>query len=77
MRRTHTPIDENMKAAPPHQIHTTHYGYFCPIDTPDGGNVGLVKHLAVLANVTVDIQSSNIISALKDFGMKSLTETTP
>jgi len=44
----------------------------CPIDTPDGGNVGLIKHLAVLANVTIESPSSFIINALKDFGLISL-----
>lgn len=28
-------------------VHTTHYGRICPIETPEGANIGLITHLAV------------------------------
>ena len=27
-------------------VHTTHYGRMCPIETPEGPNIGLIGHLA-------------------------------
>lgn len=31
-------------------VHTTHYGRVCPIETPEGPNIGLINSLAVYAN---------------------------
>ncbi len=32
-------------------VHTSHYGRLCPIQTPEGGNVGLINYLATFARV--------------------------
>jgi len=32
-------------------VHTTHYGRICPIETPEGPNIGLIASLAVFARV--------------------------
>ena len=32
-------------------VHTTHYGRICPIETPEGPNIGLVGHLAGFARI--------------------------
>ncbi|XGA08271.1 MAG: DNA-directed RNA polymerase subunit beta [Wolbachia endosymbiont of Xenopsylla cheopis] len=32
-------------------VHTTHYGRVCPIETPEGQNIGLINSLAVYARV--------------------------
>lgn len=32
-------------------VHPTHYGRLCPIETPEGGNIGLISSLAVYAKV--------------------------
>lgn len=31
-------------------VHTTHYGRVCPIETPEGPNIGLINSLSVYAN---------------------------
>lgn len=33
-------------------VHPTHYGRFCPIETPEGTEIGLRKNLAMLAKVS-------------------------
>ena len=30
-------------------VHPTHYGRVCPIETPEGPNIGLINSLAVYA----------------------------
>ena len=35
-------------------IHVTHYGRICPIETPEGKNVGLVNTLTAFGHVTTD-----------------------
>ena len=32
-------------------VHTTHYGRVCPIETPEGPNIGLINSLAVYARI--------------------------
>jgi DNA-directed RNA polymerase subunit beta len=33
------------------EIHPSHYGRICPIETPEGGNAGLVSSLTIYANI--------------------------
>ncbi len=33
-------------------VHRSHYGRICPIQTPEGANIGLVNHLATFARVS-------------------------
>jgi len=47
LRRIQTPIDSNMKIIGPRRLNATQYGYVCPVDTPDGGNSGLIKNLSI------------------------------
>ncbi|PIU07591.1 MAG: DNA-directed RNA polymerase subunit beta [Candidatus Moranbacteria bacterium CG_4_8_14_3_um_filter_34_16] len=32
-------------------VHTSHYGRICPVETPEGPNIGLVGHLATYAKI--------------------------
>src|SRR5439155_24988050 len=32
-------------------VHTSHYGRMCPIETPEGPNIGLISSLATYARV--------------------------
>jgi len=37
-------------------VHPTHYGRFCPVETPEGTEIGLRKNLAMLARVSTRCQ---------------------
>ena len=32
-------------------VHISHYGRICPIETPEGTNIGLISHLSIYAGV--------------------------
>ncbi|NNG09576.1 MAG: DNA-directed RNA polymerase subunit beta [Arenibacter sp.] len=67
-------------------VHYTHYGRLCPIETPEGPNIGLISSLSVFAKVnpmgfletpyrkvesgTVDINEFTYLSAEEEEGMK-------
>ena len=34
-------------------VHATHYGRICPIETPEGPNIGLIASLSTFARVNV------------------------
>jgi len=52
-------------------LHPTHYGRFCPIETPEGTEIGLRKNLAVLSKVStkVDFDESKFIRDLETGGL--------
>lgn len=53
-------------------VHPTHYGRFCPIETPEGTEIGLRKNLALLARVSTRISAEydDIIKVLNKIGMQ-------
>ncbi len=50
-------------------LHPTHYGRFCPIETPEGTEIGLRKNLAILSKVStrVDIDENKFLRSLESF----------
>ena len=38
-------------------LHPTHYGKFCPIETPEGTEIGLRKNLAILSRISTKINT--------------------
>ncbi|MDC6390088.1 DNA-directed RNA polymerase subunit beta [Maribacter sp. PR1] len=67
-------------------VHYTHYGRLCPIETPEGPNIGLISSLSVFAKVNpmgfletpyrkvenskVDLENYTYLSAEEEEGMK-------
>jgi len=53
-------------------LHPTHYGRFCPIETPEGTEIGLRKNLAILSKIStrIDIDENSFLKNLKSFGLK-------
>ncbi|MBT3323757.1 DNA-directed RNA polymerase subunit B'' [archaeon] len=59
---------ENFEAR---EIHSTHWGRLCPIETPEGTPIGLRKNLAMLAQVTQkSISEEKTKKNLENFGVK-------
>lgn len=59
---------ENFKAR---ALHPTHYGRFCPIETPEGTPIGLRKNLALLSRIStpVKLEEKELINALTSLGL--------
>lgn len=43
------------KAVGPRLLHASQYGMICPLETPDGGNIGKIKHLTMFAFVCPEL----------------------
>ena len=58
-------------------LHPTHYGRFCPVETPEGTEIGLRKNLALLAKISTraNIEDEKIIKLLISLGMKKEMES--
>ena len=61
-RRINTPIDKSGKLVPPRMLHSTSWGFVCPVETPEGQSVGVVKNISYMTHITI---SSDIESILK------------
>ena len=78
LRKTNLPLDASVKLVGPRVLHSTQWGLFDPIDTPDGGNIGLHKNLAISAYVTQGYSREPIIHWLREKArMKLLEECSP
>jgi len=52
-------------------LHPTHYGRFCPIETPEGTEIGLRKNLALLSQVSTrtDLDEDKFLKDLESLGL--------
>jgi len=54
-------------------LHPTHYGRFCPTETPEGTEIGLRKNLAILAKISTitSLEESSFKNVLSEIGLKT------
>ena len=76
IRRLSTPLPPGSKTVGPRKLHNSQWGFVCPTESPDGGNVGIINHLAIIARVTNNIDESGIYTALLDGELLELKNTT-
>jgi DNA-directed RNA polymerase II subunit RPB2 len=78
LRKINLPFDASAKIVGPRLLHTSQWGIIDPVDTPDGGNVGLHKHLAIAASITSGCSAFPLIKWLRmHTNMRLLGECTP
>lgn len=63
LRRINSPtVDASTnKLTSPRHLHGTQVGFVCGTEVPEGHKVGLVKNLAIMANVTIELPSQRKI----------------
>ena len=69
LRRLIAPIDRTNKQTEPRKLHSSQWGKICPYETPEGGSVGIVKHLSLMCKVTIPSSPKLIYSCLEEFGV--------
>lgn len=74
LRKVNLPLDSSAKIIGPRLLHTSQWGIIDPVDTPDGGNVGLHKHICLGAHITSGYSSLEIIKLLKEVTFIELLE---
>ena len=78
LRKISLPLDASAKIVQPRLLHSSQWGIIDPIDTPDGGNVGLHKHMTILSSITSGCSGYPMIKWLKEnTDMFLLNECTP
>jgi DNA-directed RNA polymerase II subunit RPB2 len=66
IRRLSNPLPPGSKSIGPRKLHNSQWGFVCPTESPDGGNVGIINHLSIIARITTNIDESGIYEALLD-----------
>jgi len=74
-RRILNPLPPGSKSLGPRKLHNSQYGFVCPTESPDGGNVGIINHLSIVSKISFNVSESNIYDALTDVGLISLNDT--
>ena len=64
MRKIKSTLDNQRELYEARDVHGTHWGRLCPIETPDGPNCGLSKNLSLTARVTTDVDVTNMLNEL-------------
>jgi len=78
LRKINLPIDSTSKVVGPRLLNSSQWGFIDPIDTPDGGNIGLHKHIAISTHITSGSSSFPIIQWLRgNTPLKILMECSP
>ena len=77
LRKINLEMDASAKIVQPRLLHGSQWGIIDPVDTPDGGNVGLHKHMAFGAHITSGCSATPMIRWLKKNGMELISECFP
>lgn len=67
LRRVNLQMDKDTKQVEIRRIHGSSWGLLCPIDNPDGGNVGMIKSLTLLSSLSTTSPQNEILEKIKTF----------
>lgn len=69
MTKINSHFEKTRKVSGPRALHTSSWGMLCPVDTPEGESCGLVKNLALLAEITTDSNIDSILDMIYKLGV--------
>jgi len=78
LRKLNLPLDSSAKVVGPRLLNSSQWGFIDPLDTPDGGNIGLHKHMAISTHITSGSSGYPIIKWLRiNTPMRIILECSP
>ncbi|MEM3402409.1 MAG: DNA-directed RNA polymerase subunit B [Candidatus Hadarchaeales archaeon] len=72
LRRVVSPLSRSQPHFEARDLHSTHFGRICPSETPEGPNCGLVKNLAITAEISVGTEEEKIERLLSKLGVRKI-----
>lgn len=69
LRRIQSPLSRSQPNFEARDLHPTHWGRLCPNETPEGSNCGLIKNLALMANISVNVDPEAVKQVLYRLGV--------
>ena len=78
LRKINLPLDSSAKVVGPRLLNSSQWGFIDPIDTPDGANIGLHKHLSISTYITSGSSAHPIIKWMRsNTGLRLILECKP
>ena len=65
LRKINLPLDSSAKVVGPRLLHGSQYGLIDPVDTPDGGSIGIHKSMSVVATITTEYSRDLLVDWLR------------
>lgn len=72
LQRVVSPLSSSQENFEARALHCTHIGRLCPIETPEGTNIGLRKNLAMLCSLSQLVDEKAVVDKLKTIGLKEV-----
>jgi DNA-directed RNA polymerase beta subunit len=70
LQRVVSPLSASQENFEARALHSTHLGRLCPIETPEGTNIGLRKNLAMLCSITQRRDENDLLEKIKNIGLQ-------
>ena len=75
LRRISNPLPPGSNSIGPRKLHNSQWGFICPSESPDGGNVGIINHLAITTQVSFNVSEIGLMDSLLDQGLIMLQDS--
>jgi DNA-directed RNA polymerase subunit B len=72
LQRVVSPLSTSQENFEARALHATHLGRLCPVETPEGSNIGLRKNLSLLSKITKERDEDEILKQIKTIGLKKV-----
>ena len=70
LQRVVSPLSTSQENFEARELHATHLGRLCPIETPEGTNIGLRKNLSLLCKISHNSDEEELTKQIKEMGVK-------
>ena len=65
IRRVNTPLEKTGELIAPRKLHNSTWGFLCPVETPEGQSIGIVKNISFMTHLTIPTNSENLYALVK------------
>ncbi len=72
LQRVVSPLSSAQENFDARALHCTHLGRLCPIETPEGTNIGLRKNLAMVCSVSRGVEDEEVMAKLRGLGLREI-----
>ncbi|MCB9359310.1 DNA-directed RNA polymerase subunit B'' [Candidatus Woesearchaeota archaeon] len=72
LQRVVSPLSTTQENFLARELHPTHYGRLCPIETPEGTNIGLRKNMSLTTHISTYTDEQEVLKQLKNLGLKAI-----
>lgn len=69
LQRVVSPLSTSQENFDARALHCTHIGRLCPIETPEGTNIGLRKNLGMLCSISQHTDENEVLEKIKSIGL--------